>query len=617
MSVTRLATLPLFGSLGPSALANLESELTSVRLRAGETLFEAGDEGDALYVVVFGRLRAFLRDGADGGQVLGEIGRGESVGEMALLTSARRSANVTAIRDTELVRLSKESFERMVERQPEIMLAITRLIIGRYQRVIGPAERAQPETLAIVPCNPGIATTEIAAALARALPNSNRLLTVDSGLVKRDLGIDVNQPSTGLEESGLAGWLHEQEMQPGMMLYVADPQPSPWTRICVRQADVVLLVGAAGAAGQLTAGLLELCGARDPMSGARRELLLVYDSSTEQPHGTAEWLARVTVSAHHHVDPRVPGDFDRLARMLTGRALGLVLGGGGARGLAHIGILRALEDANLPIDLVGGTSIGSFIAAQCAIGWNSARIREETRRVLVDGRSLNDFTLPILALLYGKRFADMFKDFFGERRIDDLPLHFYAIATNLTQSCCTVHRSGFLWKAVASSMSVPGLGPPIFEGLDLLVDGGVVNNLPVDVMRGFDRGPVFASSVSARVEMRLDKEYAQPLSPWRVLASWVNPFGTPLQVPSIMDVLMRTASLQSVASREKGFADADLVIEPPNAGFKLLDWSAIDRIVESGYRCAVPAIEKWQASQRAVSQPAREIAVGPNRISPC
>ena len=117
--------------------------------------------------------------------------------------------------------------------------------------------------------------------------------------------------------------------------------------------------------------------------------------------------------------------------------------------------------------------------------------------------------------------------------------------------------------------------------------------------------------------MRLDKEYAQPLSPWRVLASWVNPFGTPIQVPSIMNVLMRTASLQSVASREKGFADADLVIEPPDAGFKLLDWSAIDRIVESGYRAAVPAIEKWQASQSAVSQPAKEIVVGPNRISPC
>ena len=142
-----------------------------MRLKAGETLFNAGDDGDALYVVAFGRLRAVLRDGAEGGQVLGEIGRGESVGEMALLTGAPRSATVVAIRDTELVKLSKESFERMVERQPQVMLAITRLIISRYQRVIGPAERAQPETLAIVPCNPGIPIAEITAALARALPS--------------------------------------------------------------------------------------------------------------------------------------------------------------------------------------------------------------------------------------------------------------------------------------------------------------------------------------------------------------------------------------------------------------------------------------------------------------
>ena len=272
--------------------------------------------------------------------MLGEIGRGESVGEMALLTGARRSASVAAIRDTELVKLSKESFERMVERQPQIMLAITRLIINRYQRVIGPAERAQPETLALVPCNPGIPVAEVAAGLARSLPNSSRLLTVDSGLVKRELGIDVNHPSPGGEETELAGWLHEQEMQPGLLLYVADPQPSPWTRICVRQADVVLLVGAAGGAEQLTPGLLDLLGTRDPMAGARRELVLVYDSAREQPHGTRQWLARVPVSAHHHLDPKLPRDYDRLARMLTGRALGLVLGGGGAEGSRTSGSSR-------------------------------------------------------------------------------------------------------------------------------------------------------------------------------------------------------------------------------------------------------------------------------------
>jgi hypothetical protein len=123
-------------------------------------------------------------------------------------------------------------------------------------------------------------------------------------------------------------------------------------------------------------------------------------------------------------------------------------------------------------------------------------------------------------------------------------------------------------------------------------------------MRGFDRGPIFASSVSPRVEMRLEKQYAQPLSPWRVLFSWINPWGTPMQVPSIMSVLTRTASLQLINSGTKGFADADLVFEPPHAGFKLLDWKLIDKIAESGYRCALPAIEKWQAEQRAPAQPA-------------
>lgn len=592
--LTSIATSPMFGSLADPALRGLESELSYVSLKSGETLFAAGDPGDALYVVVFGRLRALLGKGPRGDQILGEIGRGEAVGEMALLTGEPRSATVCAIRDTQLMKLSKAGFERLVERQPQLMLEMARLIIARYQRVIHPSAKSQPVALAVVPCDAGVPVADFTAGLVRALSPGRRVLALDPERLQRERGAARDRRSLDLDSADLASWLHEQELQHDYLIYAADRLPSPWSRLCVRQADMVLLVGTTGAAGTLEPGLLETIVSGDGATRARRELVLLYDSGQRMPYGTADWLARLPVSGHHHVDPRLPRDYERLARMLTGRAIGLVLGGGGARGLAHIGVIRALEEARIPIDLVGGTSSGSIIAGQYASGWESARILAESRSVLVEDGSLNDFTLPIVALLRGRRYIRMLEKLFADRRIEDLPLAFFCVSTNLTRSTCMVHRAGLLRRGVAASCAVPGLGPPIADGRDILVDGGIVNNLPVDIMRGLGRGPVFASSVSPRADLCLDREYAELPSPWRVLVSWLNPFGTPLLVPSITSILMRTVSLQQVTSGEP----PDLVVEPPGGGYKLLDWRSLDKIMETGYRAAVPAIERWQAQQR-------------------
>ena len=142
--------------------------------------------------------------------------------------------------------------------------------------------------------------------------------------------------------------------------------------------------------------------------------------------------------------------------MLTGRAIGLVLGGGGARGLAHIGVVRAIEEAGVPIDLVGGTSAGAIIGGQVASGWDSARILAESRRVLVEDGSLNDFTLPLVALLRGNRYIRMLDKLYRERRIEDLPISFFCVSANLTRSTCMVHRSGLARRAWPPVWRCPG-----------------------------------------------------------------------------------------------------------------------------------------------------------------
>ena len=499
MTSTSLAFSPLFASLADSVLRSLAPELSRVRLRGGQTLFAQGEPGDALYVVVFGRLRAEQREASGQGRVLGEIGRGESVGEMALLTGEPRSATVSAIRDTELVMLTKTAFEQLVEREPRVMLEMARLLIERYQRMLQPTTVTRPVTLALVPCHPDLPIVDVASKLVEALSPGRQVLWLDLPRLERERGAAAGVP-IDLESPALAGWLHEQEREHDFLVYVAEPQASPWTHLCVRQADVVLFVGQSGGADRLVPGLHEAFGTVGE-SGARRELVLLYDSAQRLPEGTAAWQARIAVHDHHHLDPRLPKHYDWLARMLTGQAIGLVLGGGGARGLAHIGVVRAMEEAGVPIDLVGGTSAGAIIGGQVASGWDSAHILAESRRVLVEDGSLNDFTLPLVALLRGNRYIRMLDKLYRERRIEDLPISFFCISANLTRSTCMVHRSGLARRAVAASMAVPGLGPPVINDRELHVDGGVVNNLPVDIMRGFGRGPVVASSVSPRTEV--------------------------------------------------------------------------------------------------------------------
>lgn len=587
------------GLLGHPAFRSLESELTTVRLKGGETLFLAGEPGDALYVVVFGRLRALLTGGPWGDRVLGEIGRGESVGEMALLTGEPRSATVVAVRDTELVKLSSDAFQRLVQRDPNVMLDLVRLIIARYQRVIRPSERYQSVAvaLALVPCTADVPIKNFSGDLVRALSRTRKVFAMDADGVERHRGVRADE--SGFESPELAGWLQEQELRHEYAVYTADPRPSAWTRMCVRQADLVLLVGAAGGVAQMDRGLLHLVRADE----TRRELALLYDPVRQAPQHAAEWLSLLPFTAHHHVDPAQSRDYERLARMLTGHAIGLVLGGGGARGLAHIGVIQALEEARIPVDLVGGTSIGAVIGGQLASGWTSARILAETRKMLVEGGSLNDYTVPVIALLRGRRFFGMLRKLYGDRRIEDLPIGYFCISTNLSQSTCMVHRSGLLQKWVAASMAVPGMGPPIFDGRDVLVDGGVVNNLPVDIMRGFARGPVFASNVSPRVEMRLDREYPDFPSPWRVLFSWVNPWGTPMQVPGIASILTRTVSLRQRTAEAVEQDDADLLFEPPSGGHRFLDWHAFDRIVDASYHSAMATLERWSRQGNPPSLP--------------
>jgi len=381
------------------------------------------------------------------------------------------------------------------------------------------------------------------------------------------------------------------------VLYECEPQASGWTDRAVRQADRVLFVADAGRAavpGVLERRLAERWrGSRAP----RRYLVLVHPPGSGSPSGTAAFLEPREVDAHYHVRSGSADDIARLARYLAGAGVGLVLGGGGARGLAHLGVLRALAEAGVPVDWVGGTSIGALIAALVA------------QRVSPDGSlalcrehfsSLRDPTLPLVSLLRGRRIRAHLDRALGPVAIEDLPLPYLCVSTNLSRAAPAVHERGPLVRAIRASISLPGILPPVSLGRDLHVDGGLTNNLPIDVMAGKPEiGAVLAVDVSEEVEMRGAPDLESELSGWRVLWQWIHPRAPRAEVPTIMTLLTRSSLVASIHSaRERRAAEAaSLYLRVPVADLRLLAFERIDEIAARGYEATHERIRTWWAER--------------------
>jgi NTE family protein len=554
-----LESSPIFRGLDTATLAAISAELDWLALPGGATLFDAGEPSDAMYIVIAGCLGAY--SGGDAPRLLGRIPAGETVGEMGLVSGHNRSATVRALRDSDLARLPRESFDRVILQHPAAMLRVAQLLVARLEsherRDPGPG----PRTYTVVPQSIEVDVGGFATDLVAALRRHGR-----AELVWSVRGADHT-----------SAWFHRIESGNDYVVYVADPEPTTWSKLCVRQADSLLFVARAEApAAPWPVGTGEPAAAT---VSARAELVLLHETRIE-PGAAARWSRQFPGVAHHHV--REPADVERIARLLTGKAVGLVLSGGGARGFAHIGVVRALREAGVAIDLVGGTSMGAIMGAGVAAGWSTAEMIERFRRAFVATNPLSDYTLPIVSLVAGRKVSRLLRQEFGDISIEDLPLPFYAVSANLTTGHGSVHRQGELWRWLRASVAIPGVLPPVFHHGEVHVDGGAINNMPVDVMRGSHAGVVIGVDVGSDTTFSSDIQDVDLPSLWKLLG-W---FRRHKQRPTILQILWRAGMVNSDAAAQAGRRLTDLLLQPPLADVDLLNWHAFDRAIEAGYRHA-------------------------------
>ena len=558
-----LRALPLFRHLDDAALAELGNELQWFALPGGASLFEQGDPSDAFYVLKSGSVGAFRNDENGLPRLVGVVAAGETVGEVGMIVDMPRNASVRALRDSELLRLSREDFEKLVNHHPKSMLAMARIAVRRLSARNEEGAVSAPRTFAVLRHNAGVDVHGFAEELVKMLS-----VFGESAMIDKERG-----------SGHLSSWFNDLEAHTRYVVYVADADDD-WQSQCVRQSDCLLLLADASE----TPGEWPPSACADASSALSRPRHLILMHPGKLIRGAAlRWLARTPAIPHHHV--RDAHDVRRIARLLTGRCLSLVLSGGGARGFTQIGIVRALREAGLEIDCVGGTSIGAIIGAGVALEWSDEEMFDNYRHSFVTSRPLGDYTLPLVALTRGRRVARLLREQFDSRDITDLPLPFFCCSSNLSTGQLDTHREGPLWMWLRASCAIPGVLPPVCHRGEVYVDGAVMNNLPTDIMRAQQPGAIAAVDIGADDALRTSlEEYATP--PWWKL---VFDFSRGNR-PGIFDILIRSGMVNAeLASAERRHL-ASLLLEPPVRDIGLLDWKAYERAVDTGYQYALRVI---------------------------
>jgi lysophospholipid hydrolase len=600
----------LLGERDAAQLGALLAEIACLPLKRGDVLIRAGEDADRLFVVVYGRLRIVTRDDEGIETVVDEIGRGDTVGERSLLAGDVRSATVYALRDSAVGVITRSLFENLKLQYPEVMTRLSRIALRRVQcRAAAPGafHAADAVGFAVLPAGVppgGVPLAAFAERLASTLAVRGATLHLSSARLDGLLGrpgiaeVDTGDPA----EPMLAAWLQRQEQSCSYVIYEADDGWTPWTQRCLRMADRVLLLGQGASAPVPTALDAHLAAHSDSTA---TELVLLQPDHIARPSGTAAWLDRYKAAAHHHVRLGRADDFDSFVRRVTGRGLGLVLGGGGARGFAHIGVFKALRECGVTVDLVGGTSMGAILSAMFAMGLSDRDILRLARQ-LASPFKLFDPTMPVVSFFASGKVTQVLQRICGDTQIEDLWMPCFCVSSNLTHAVAVVHRRGPVWQAVRASMAIPGVFSPILADGDLLVDGCVLNNLPIDVMQRLNYGgPIIAVNVFPDVDLLRDYRFGPSVSGWGALAAKLNPLQRgDRSAPLIFESLLRVLALNDVhqAKTKRGFAD--VYIRPPVEQFNILDFGAYQQIAGIGYRSAMAALEEWEGLRGREGAPA-------------
>lgn len=579
----------LWSGLSDAERREIKAVMRPRKVARGEMLIEHGSAADALFVVGFGLFEVIR---VPGGEIVAEIGTGGLVGEIGFFAGESRTASVVAARDSEVLEIDRATFDELAARLPAIQRAATRSLAKRLAKLAAPTR--------VGGSGRRLASSRMVVALgagAHAMP-AMFLEKLRATIAARPRAVLIGRQEFAAcfggvipDRYAIASWLAELEQTHDLVICAADPALSDWTQATIRSADELLIVAVGSPGSPRGAEAFAL----DVIPAARRRLVRVHERRSGLAEPSAPWLHQRDVFMVHQVALEDDRDFRRLARFLAGQAIGFVAGGGGGFGPAHVGIYKALCESGVEFDIHGGSSIGAAMAAAFSLMAEPEDIEASTQEIFVRRRALKRFTLPRYGFLDHTALDEALRQRFGQARIEDLWIPYFAVATDLSNYSMRIMRSGLLWQAIRASCAIPGVLPPFYdEAGHMLVDGGVADNVPVAAMKSLKSGPNVVVDLRPRNQRLFQVDYQSIPGRWTLLARLANPFGgrTALpRCPGPASVIQRSL-FGNVHQAPSDQSPHDLLLRPPAfPGSSFMNWERHRDVLASAYQWGRRTVE--------------------------
>jgi NTE family protein len=557
----------LFSSLDDAGRKKLVPMLHEIKLKKNRYLFRQGELSDGVYLVMSGKLVAILKTVHDENKVLSEMRTGETLGEIGAMSHEPRGASVKALEDSILFKLSCENFFKLCEAYPSLLLQTMSVLATRSRTLIDMLTAREPakKHIAILPASKNSRMQELSDAILKNLhgfANVTVLSDYDDSIAHKTL-------------SQLQKQIAELDGNNTKILYILGLHDTHLSKACFENVDALYVVGNGRSKAYLNPVTHKRLHNAELSYKASPELMLIYPNGEKPPIATSKWLKLINFGMHHHIRLSEQKDLQRILRFMTGSAVGIVLGGGGARSWAHIGAIKALQESGISIDLICGTSGGAIVAGYYALHESVEDNNDELSdlsKITYKAASLRHLTWPAVSIFDGASFTKKQQQIFGHKKIENLWLPFFCVSCNLTKSIPVVHCSGELWKKIRASTAVPGIFPPVVMHGQLHLDGGIVNNLPIDLMKKF------SSSVGTSIAVELihvtqdAKDYNfPPILP--LIPTFLSKFKLgykDYKFPSFVDTFLKSLLAGSSVKQNENALAADILISPTLSHFDLL-----------------------------------------------
>jgi predicted acylesterase/phospholipase RssA len=576
--------IKVFDTVSDDMLRLLADSMSLVAINGGDYLMRQGEPADCLYILAHGRLIVSVKTPHEADHKIGEIGVGDIVGEMALLTDLPRSATVRAVRDCQLVKIDRPLFKSIIQNHTQAAMGVVSECVKRLLPHFTEKKHGV-KTLCILPCDAMVDMVKFASTLCDAFKkyiNIKILHARDPELIEK----------RKQDSSALYTWLADLETKHDLLVYIADHALNDFTKLALSQSDKLIRVTSPKA--ELNQELVNYVNQSKTIL-ADKYLVVVHPPETKMPSGTAKLLAALPSTQHFHVAQ--PDDYQRVARYMLGRSVSVVFSGGGLRGIAHQGLITAFYERNLPIDLASGTSFGSLPAVFCGLKITPDEMLEVWKSIVEKIKKVVDVTLPLAAISKGEVLYDLLTQVVPPSiMMEDLWIPCFSVSTNISTFTPKMHTRGPAWEAIRASLSIPGIFPPVIDGDDVLVDGASMNNLPVDLMATMNnQGTIMASIASGKPAHIHYAGYDQSLSGWRMISELFH-HSVPAIVPSIVETMLTASLAASTLHQERMATTADYTFDLGVDHYKLLDIVHWMQIRETGYQTALKLIDLYGLS---------------------